>query len=586
MRNVVLASFLILALAATALLWFDGEDGQASSHREAPMMMLDPTADITDVYAFVSPDDPTTVTLLANVIPFEEPNGGPNFFRFDPNVLYTLRIDNDGDAVEDIVYEFNFQDDIQNGGTFLYNTGPLESVEDADYNFQQTYSVTRVDSSNGQRMAVGSNLTVPPANIGPASTPDYDALATGGVYEVGGAKVFAGQRDDPFFVDLGAIFDLLTIRPGAPGNSGGGVDGVGGFNVHTIAIQVPIEDLTADGAPLSEGDEDAVIGVWATTSRRSMTVINSDGTRDHTGDWVQVSRLGLPLINEAVVPLAFKNFFLSSQPRNDAANYVAPFNGGGPILDPELPQLLNLLYGLEVPPAPRTDIVEVLLLGVEGLNRPMNAGDGGVVPSDMIRLNMGLAPVAAGDEGFSILGVIGGDLGGYPNGRRLEDDVTDISLRVLAGVLVEGFNVSPNNALGDGVEANDKPFLASFPYVATPWQGFEHDHHPVGDDVQTAIFRTGDVPERFGLFQNYPNPFNPQTQIEYELREAGQVRIDVFDVQGRLIQTLVNTEQTAGRYALSWNGTDTAGRRVASGTYLYRLSMGGQVQARTMVLVK
>ncbi len=585
MKKLILGSLLTAAVVLTAFLWVGYEAGEASSHREAPMMMLDPTADITDVYAFVSPDDPDMVTLYMNVIPFQDPNGGPNFYRFDPNVLYTIRIDNDGDAREDIVYEFQFEDDIQNGGTFLYNTGPIAGLNSAEYNFRQTYTVTRVDSSSGAGRSLGTGLVTPPANIGPASTPGYDALADMAVYDLSnGGQVFAGQRDDPFFVDLGAIFDLLTIRPGAPGNMGGGIDGLGGFNVHTIGLQVPASDLAADGGAVTGADDpDAVIGVWATTSRRSMIVVNGDGTRSHDGDWVQVSRLGLPLINEVVVPLAFKNFFLASQPRDDVANYVAPFGEGGPILDPEVPKLLNLLYGLSVPTAPRNDIVQTLLVGIAGLNQPMNTT--AVQPSDMIRLNMGLPPVAAGDEGFSALGVIAGDLGGYPNGRRLEDDVVDISLRVMAGVLVDGFNISPNNALGDGVNGNDKPFNSTFPYMASPWQGFEHEHHPL-DQTGVATQPRNEVPRSFGLLQNYPNPFNPETRIEYEVKQPGRVNVAVYDVQGRLIATLLDADRNAGTYDVTWNGRDAAGQQVASGTYIYRLTMDGQAVSRKMVMVK
>lgn len=588
MRNALYGTLVACAVGLMALAWVEWQPGEASSHREAPMMMVDPTADITDVYAFVSPEAPETVTLYMNVIPFQDPNGGPNFYRFDPNVLYTLRIDNDGDAREDIVYEFRFEDALQNGNTFLYNTGPMSSPDDANYNFRQTYSVARVDSSTGMSEQLGTMLTTPPENIGPASTPNYESIAQQATYDLSnGGQVFAGQRDDPFYVDLGAVFDLLTIRPGAPGNMGGGVDGLGGFNVHTIGLQVPIEDLTADGEPVTDADDDdAVIGVWATTSRRSMIVVNPDGTRSHEGDWVQVSRLGLPLVNEVVVPLAFKDFFNASQPRNDVANYVEPFDGGGPILDPELAQLLNALYGIDVPDAPRNDIVNTLLLGVEGLNRPMNALDGQVQPADMIRLNMGIEPVPAGGEGYSRLGVIAGDLGGYPNGRRLEDDVTDISLRVVAGVLVEGFNVSPNNALGDGVNVNDKAFNPTFPYMAAPWQGFEHEHHPVVNDTEVSNEPGREVPQSFGLFQNYPNPFNPTTRIEYELSQSGPVTVAVYDVQGRRVSTLVDAQQAAGTHSVTWDGTNQAGQRVASGTYLYRLVKGGQVETRKMVLIK
>lgn len=583
MKRLTQGLFGLLTLVAGAALWVSWQDGTASSHREAPMMMLDPTADLTDVYAFKSPDAPDHVTLIMNVVPFEDPNGGPNFYRFDDNVLYTLRIDNNGDAREDVVYEFRFKTEIQNGKTFLYNTGPITSLTDSDFNFRQSYSVTRVDSARGTSTVLKTGLATPPENIGPKSTPEYVALTTTAVHDLGGGRrVFAGQRDDPFFVDLGAIFDLLTIRPGAPGNKGGGVDGVGGFNVHTIALQVPISDVTADGQVLTgAGDPDRVVGVWATTSRQTTRVLNGDGTQTNSGRWVQISRLGLPLINEVVVPLAFKDFFNSSEPRNDLKNYGAP---DGPVFDPEVPKLLKLLYGIDVPAAPRNDLLN-LLIGFDGLNRPQNAPGGNVQPADMIRLNLAVAPKQKGDAGWSQLGVLDGDVAGYPNGRRLADDVTDISLRVMAGVLVEGFNKSPNNALGDGVPANDKAFTPGFPYMAASWQGFSHEHHNVGGS-NVSNDRPGEVPSSVGLLQNYPNPFNPSTSIAYELKVQSNVTLGVYDVQGRLVRTLVTGDQAAGTYEITWDGKDAAGVPVASGTYLYRLIGDDFMKARTMVLVK
>lgn len=591
MKTLIYYSAAGICLIAAAISFTFWSDGGASSHREAPMMMTDPTADITDVYAFVSPDDASTVTLIMNVVPFEEPSGGPNFYRFDDNVLYALRIDNDGDAREDIVYEFRFNTEIQDGSTFLYNTSTIDSPTDSDFNFRQTFSVTRVDSlrQNGTTTALtttlGQNLTTPPENIGPKSTPGYEALADAAVHDISrDGQVFAGQRDDPFFVDLGAVFDLLTIRPGAPGNTGGGVDGVGGFNVHSIVLQVPIAELTADSETLTDSDDpDRVIGVWATSSRQSMTVYNGDGTKSTSGDWVQISRLGIPLINEVVVPLAFKDFFNSSQPRNDLENYGA---SDGPIFDPELPKLLNLLHGVEVPDAPRNDLLN-LLIGFEGLNRPANTGGADVQPAEMLRLNMAVPPKVPGEDGFSIYGVLGGDIAGFPNGRRLYDDVTDIELRVMAGVLVDGFDMSPNNALGDGVSSNDRAFSTAFPYVSEPHQGFEHEHHPTGEAPTNTAIRGGDeVPESIGLLQNYPNPFNPSTSIRYELNDAMSVDLAVYDMQGRLVRTLVSGQQTSGTHEVQWDGRDASGQAVASGTYIYRVTTDDFMKAQKMVLVK
>jgi hypothetical protein len=437
--------------------------GGASSHREAPLISQDPAADNTDIYLFRSPDRPDTVTLIANFYPFQAPYGGPNFYRFADDVMYMLNIDNDGDAVQDIQYRFRFRTQLRNPNTFLYNTGPITSLDDQDWNLFQTYDVSRVEFDNDGKVmketVIGGYLKSPPVNVGPKSTPNYEALAAGAVWTTTeGSRVFAGQRDDPFFVELGGLFDLLTIRK-LPGNMGGGVDGLAGHNVMTIAMQVPMTRLTANGAaPASASDANAVIGYWSTTARQRARVLPGESYSGAGGEWTQVSRLGMPLVNEVVVPLGFKDIFNGSQPKDDIPRFA------GPVVDPELARLLNALYQVKVPPAPRNDIVTVFATGVPGLNQPAN-----VKAAEMMRLNM-MTPVAANP---SRLGVLGNDLQGFPNGRRLADDVTDIELRVVAGVLVDGFNIEPNNQLGDGVDANDVPFLPNFPYVGTPHPGYK-----------------------------------------------------------------------------------------------------------------
>jgi hypothetical protein len=229
----------------------------ASSHREALQISQDPVADNTDTYAFVSPDKSDTVTLVGNWIPLEEPAGGPNFHNFGDDVKYTLNVDNDGDAVDDIVWEFRFTTKVQNGNTFLYNTGPVTSLTDPDFNIRQTYSVAKVE--HGRRTVLASGLPVPPANIGPRSTPNYEQLAAAAVKGLGdGSKVFAGPRDDPFFVDLGSVFDLAGLRPFnqahlIPRPTEAGVDGVSGYNTHSIVLQVPIKQLTGDKQALTGG---------------------------------------------------------------------------------------------------------------------------------------------------------------------------------------------------------------------------------------------------------------------------------------------------------------------------------------------
>lgn len=458
---------------AVVLVFGSALPSMASSHREAPLIAEDPVADVTDVYAFRSPDATDTVTLIANYLPFEEPAGGPNFYRFGDSVLYEFHVYNNRNHTEDITYQFKFRTTILNKKTFLYNTGPIESLSDPDYNVRQTYTVTRV--RKGQKEVLARNVPTPPNNVGPKSTPNYEALAESAVTTLpGGIRVFAGQRDDPFFADIGALFDLLTIRR-PPGNEGGGVDGLGGFNVQTIALQVPIEQLTSTGSiPTSTTASTSVIGVWASASRRQTTVLRSTGSPLRGGPYVQVSRLGQPLINEVINPLCVKDPWNRVRPPGDTA--FLPY-----YRDPEPARLIEAIYGIDVPAAPRGDIVALLAQGVDlrPLGIPFSNRAGGPGTADVLRLNVAVPPVTEGDGGFSRFGILGNDLGGYPNGRRLADDSTDIELRALAGAtpFTPEFNVAPNNQLGDGVDSNDRPFLDSFPYVATPWSGFDHSHH-------------------------------------------------------------------------------------------------------------
>jgi len=474
-RKLAAVGTTVTALALVASLSAIAPSG-ASSHREAPLISEDPVADNTDTYAFVSPDRPDTVTFVANWIPLEEPAGGPNFNKFGDDVKYTINVDNNGDAADDVVYEFRFRTRIQNRNTFLYNTGPITSLDDPDFNVRQSYSVAKV--KNGRRSVVASGLATPPVNIGPRSTPNYEALAKAAVHNLkDGSKVFAGQRDDPFFVDLGSAFDLLGLRPLNQAHlvelpTAKGVDGVGGYNTHSVVLQVPVKDLTADGKPLELGarDPNAVIGVYSTSQRRQVRVLSASGNQPSSdGPWVQVSRLGMPLVNEVVIPLGKKDRFNASDPQDDA-------QFGTFVADPEPSRLIPVLYpGVKVPPAPRNDIVAIFLTGIPGLNQPPK-----VKPAELIRLNMGVPPTPLDKQ--DPLGLLAGQTDGFPNGRRLVDDVTDIELRALAGgtPFTPAFNISPNNILTDGVQANDKPFLSSFPYVATPHQGYDHDHHAVG----------------------------------------------------------------------------------------------------------
>jgi hypothetical protein len=450
-----------------------------SSHREAPEIAKDPVADNTDVYAFVSPDAPSTVTLIANYIPNQDPAGGPNFYRFGDDVLYAIHVSNKGSANPDISFEFRFTTTIQNRNTFLYNTGPIASLTDPNWNLRQSYTVTRVEG--GKSSVLGSNLPTPPCRIGPRSTPKYEDLASAAVQTVsGGIKVFAGQRGDPFWVDLGSIFDLGDLRPFQnlhliPTPASKGVNELQGFNVHTIAIQVPITQLTRTGAaPSGVGDPNAVIGVWATANRQQSRVRHMGAGPQDVGPWVQVSRLGNPLVNEVLIPLALKDLWNQAPVRNDSQ--FAQFYE-----TPELQKLLPVLYpgvfpNLAAVNQPRADLVAILLTGIPSGVVPGFQNFTGPTQADMLRLNLAVPPSAQPNPA----GLVGGDPAGFPNGRRLIDDVVTIELRAVAGVTLPlvAPSFKPDDAAGqimDGtMPSPTSPFLSSFPYVGTPNEGYAH----------------------------------------------------------------------------------------------------------------
>ncbi|TMK26826.1 MAG: DUF4331 domain-containing protein [Actinobacteria bacterium] len=459
------------------------EAAKASSHAEAPLISQDPRADNTDLYAFVSPDRPDTVTLVANYIPLEAPASGPNFYSFDDTVAYDINIDNNGDSVEDLTYRFRFTTHTRNPNTFLYDVGPIKSLDDPNWNRPQTYSVTLIKHGPGNSTTsevLGENVPTPPDNVGPRSTPNYGALADAAVTSLpGGIKVFAGQRDDPFYVDLGSVFDLAGLRPfnpfhAIPLTAEPGRDALRNYSTHTIAIQVPIDQLTTFS--------NKIIGVYASASRQMVRVLRNDGTSDQNGPFVQVSRLGEPLINEAVIPLGQKDFWNRVDPQDD--NQFVQF-----YRSPEVSRLENALYGappqghvggalMPISETNRDDLVAILLTGVQ-VSPTFNLNFTGPRKADLLRLNTSIAPTAPAGKGDR-LGVLAGDLAGFPNGRRLEDDVVDIELRAFA----EGYgpflhavlglpDKTPNDLLGDGVDTNDKTFLDHFPYVAPPAAGFD-----------------------------------------------------------------------------------------------------------------
>jgi hypothetical protein len=475
-----LLAALLTAIGLTLAVAGGPDNGRASSHREAPLISEDPVADNTDVYAFVSPDRPDTVTFVANYVPLEEPAGGPNFNKFGDDVIYAINVDNSGDAKADISYQFRFKTKVGNPNTFLYNTGPINTLTDPDWSIRQSYTVTRVtgkDAGKGSyrrssAKVLGRNLPTPPVNIGPRSTPNYGALAQAAVSNLpGGIKSFAGQRDDAFYVDLGSVFDLAGLRPfnalhDIPLPTAKGVDGVGGYNTHSIVLQVPISQLKGPKGQTT-------IGVYANSMRQKIRVIRGDSIKG-SGPWVQVSRLAEPLINEAIIPVGQKDAWNASDPANDS-RFLRFYR------EPELTRLANGLYDAidNANEKNRDDLVAILLTGVPGLNFTGNT------KADMLRLNMSIPPTAQVGKG-NRLGVLAGDLAGFPNGRRLEDDVVDIELRALTegyGAFLNGLlglpNRSPNNLLGDGVDTNDFPLRVDFPYLASPHQGYEHVHHSV-----------------------------------------------------------------------------------------------------------
>ena len=411
----------------------------ASSHREAPLTAADPQIDATDLYAFVSPDNAKSVTLISNWIPFEGSDAGPNFYTFAPGVRYDINIDNNGDAKPDIIYRWVFRNQYKNPKTFLYNTGPVSSLTDATLNFTQHYTLTEIRGTRTTTLV--RDGIVAPSNVGAASMPNYSSLWNQAIYTISGGKTFAGPADDPFFLDL-RVFDLLY---GANLKEVGN-DSLKGFNIHALAIQVPTSAIAASG----DATKNPIVGVWTTAERQSVQITSKTGNASSNGTFVQVSRLGMPLVNEVVVPVGSKDYFNASQPKDDAQFL-------GAVTDPELPHLINSVYKLPVPATPRSDLVSVFLTGVKGLNQPAN-----VKPSEQLRLNTAIPPSATPNR----LGVLANDNAGFPNGRRLTDDVVDVELRVVEGALT-----GSKNTLGDGVDANDVPFQASFPYLALPHAG-------------------------------------------------------------------------------------------------------------------
>ncbi len=463
-----------LALVGTAVAVGGPGGTTASSHREAPLIAGDPRADNTDVYAFVSPDDTDTVTLISNWIPFEEPNGGPNFYPWADDTRYNIKIDNDGDALEDITYTWVFTTQFD-GSTFLYNNGPVTSLDDPNLLYYQTYDLIETRSVGGVAgvpTVLLNDVRAAPSLVGPASIPDYAPLVDQATYDLfaGEGQTYAGQADDPFFLDL-RVFDLLY----GGDLSEVGEDTLAGYNVNTAAIQVPKALLAAAGSP----DLNPVIGVWSTTDRRS--VRNAAGVGQGAVEYTQVSRLGNPLVNEVVLPLALKDAFNGLAPADDAT--VAGGAAVEAVTNPILPELIEAIYGVPAPEGPRYDLQEIFLQGVSKANSGLG-GDPAVVlnvdlnghnlnavantttmvqPSEQLRLNMSIAPSAEPNR----LSLFAGQFDGFPNGRRLVDDVVDIAIQTVEGAAQSGVIVAAL-AAGDAVDRNDREFSSTFPYLALP----------------------------------------------------------------------------------------------------------------------
>lgn len=535
-RSVLIRCTLVLAfvlspmLLATASMVISEGTVEASSHREAPLISMDAFADNTDTYVFISPTNPENVVLVASWIPFEGPEGGPNYWQWDPNAHYVINVDNDGDAAPDHRFVLEASTEVQNPFTFLYNVGPI-GPNGENWNRQQSYTLFSLDG-DGNRTDLLTDVLAPPVNIGSKSTPNYMSLVENFTYNLpGGGTVYAGQTDDAFWVDL-QVFDLLTLRgqPAPIGYSEGNntpVDSVAGFNNHSLVIEMPISQLT-------QGEE-PVLGVWASAARKSMRVLNGiggvvdgSGLETHSGDYVQVSRLGMPLVNEVVIPYLLKDAFNNLMPSQDLGLYVgANSTEEGDLFDtiaetlqksvedPEIGRLLCALYDvplpgdsdsdcstdveLGTPRSGRGDIFDIFLTGmklaseftIQTQNGPVTLPAGfnvnqpaGVQPAEMIRINTNIKGELCAPTP-SRLGVLGGDACGFPNGRRLFDDVVEIELLAVAGAAYQvldgrdtdfSFNPALIGVLDDGIDFNDVPFQSEFPYMATAQSGQEHVH--------------------------------------------------------------------------------------------------------------
>lgn len=667
----------MLVFGAMLSLLVTSNTAQASSHREAPLVSNDPLADNTDLYAFRSPDDTNTVTIIANYIPFEAPYGGPNYFTFGENIRYEIHVKNNASTKgDDIIYRFTFTITNEDPTTFF-------NIRAGKQNQKATYKLEKSINGGMSFVTILNNAPVPPNNIGPRSisgaaglNTTYSALEQAAIKTAStGEKVFCGPVDDPFFVDLGGIFDLGQTRAGGKGINAP-KDGLAKFNCHSIAIKVPISLLQKNGKTASQKanilDSDFIIGVWASASRPAIRTFKANGVVEHSGDWVQVSRLGMPLTNEAVIPIGSKDKWNSLTPYTEDAAFDAYFSNPELALymdDSQLgtvvPALSNLriqsnslqafdfrngkpglypllatnagagtaldtnLFGkyLLRENAPRSvDILPIFHTGVPNLppyqlatgknGNPLAAGKpfiNNFLPTfgDMLRLNMAVPVTSRDSKDFSNLGIINAavlgltdprfnsstalqfipNMDGFPNGRRLEDDVTRIELQAVSGVALaaiglwyDDYTAGDANPVTDklinvltyttGVEENDTTFKDEFPYVQTPWEGYRYS----GATASGVITSINDISVASSInasaeITGFPNPFNESIKIKYSLPTAGKVVIKVQDLSGVVIKVLTNAEQSAGSYETSWTPSST----VKNGMYVSSLSVDGKV---------
>jgi hypothetical protein len=678
-----------VAVVAVALGFWDSQKApaEASSHREAPLISNDPLSDNTDLYAFRSPDDTNTVTILANYIPMELPQGGPNYASFGENVRYEIHIENDGVAGDDITYRFTFSKVNEDPTTFF-------NIRLGNENLKTSYVCEKSTDGGVTFSTIVASGVVPPPNIGPRSISDptvglgaanYDALMTAAIANAtggGGETVYCGPADDPFFVDLGGIFDVGQTRAGGTGVNAP-EDGVACKNIHTIALKIPIATLQKNGQPVSMAtsilDGNYVIGVWASASRQQIRTLNANGTESYSGSWIQVSRIGMPLTNEAVIPIGDKDRWNSLTPYTedpamdnyfcnpelalymDASQFgnavpalaalriqrnslqafdfgnthdglwpIRATNGGaGTALDTNLFGNYLLRQG-----KPRSvDLLPIFYTGVPNLapyqlatgknGNPLANGKpfiNNFLPTfgDMLRLNMAVPVTPRNDPNFSSLGIVQAcvlglttapwntnanlqfipNMDGFPNGRRLEDDVTRIELQAVSGVALAAIGlwyddyVSGNPVTTDlldvltyttGVEANDTAFKTTFPYVQAPWSGFGHCGGTPA--VMTGIHGFGiDVGAPGSVMaQNYPNPATDVTTFKYHVSSPARIRLEIFDISGQKVATLINNEmRQGGEYEVKWNVEG-----LAAGVYVAALtSDGALIQSMKVTVAK